>query len=111
MELYRGQCETCRTGAPRATPEERSDWCAQLPHWSVVEVKGVEHLQRVFSFANFTQALDFTLRVGHMADEQDHHPALLTEWGKVTVNWWTHKIGGLHRNDFVCAARTDQLYL
>ncbi len=82
----------------------------QLPHWSVVEVHGVERLERVYTFGNFTQALDFTVRVGRMADEQDHHPALLTEWGKVTVSWWTHKIGGLHRNDFVCAARSDQLY-
>ena len=82
----------------------------QLPHWNQIEVHGVRHLQRVFNFANFTQALEFTVKVGHMADLQDHHPALLTEWGKVTVSWWTHTIGGLHRNDFICAALTDRLY-
>jgi 4a-hydroxytetrahydrobiopterin dehydratase len=82
----------------------------QLPHWSLIEVHGVDHLQRVYTFANFVQALEFTEKVGLMAEEQGHHPALLTEWGKVTVSWWTHKIAGLHRNDFICAARTDRLY-
>jgi 4a-hydroxytetrahydrobiopterin dehydratase len=48
--------------------------------------------------------------VGEQAEEEGHHPALLTEWGKVTVTWWTHKIGGLHHNDFIMAARTDELF-
>lgn len=67
-------------------------------------------LERIFTFGNFTQALEFTIRVGRMADEQGHHPALLTEWARVTVRWWTHKIAGLHRNDYVCAAKTELLY-
>lgn len=70
----------------------------------------MDRLERVYTFGNFTQALEFTLRVGRMADEQGHHPALLTEWGKVTVRWWTHILGGLHRNDFICAAKTELLY-
>ena len=61
-------------------------------------------------FKNFVQALAFTHRVGELAEEQDHHPALLTEWGKVTVTWWTHAVKGLHRNDFIMAAKTDELY-
>jgi pterin-4a-carbinolamine dehydratase len=67
-------------------------------------------LQRVFKFKNFAQALDFTNKVGDLAEAEDHHPALTTEWGKVTINWWTHKIRGLHRNDFIMAAKTDGLY-
>jgi 4a-hydroxytetrahydrobiopterin dehydratase len=55
------------------------------------------------------QALDFTNKVGGLAEEEDHHPAILTEYGKVTVVWWTHAIKGLHRNDFIMAAKTDQL--
>ena len=81
-----------------------------MPHWIVTSEHGVDHLERVFTFANFAQALEFTVRVGQMAEEQGHHPTLLTEWGKVTVRWWTHAIGGLHRNDYVCAARTERLY-
>ncbi len=108
--LHQGHCEACRKDAPRATPEERFLWGQELPHWTVISEHGVDHLERVFTFGNFAQALEFTVRVGGMAEEQGHHPALLTEWGKVTVRWWTHAIGGLHRNDYVCAARTERLY-
>jgi len=64
----------------------------------------------MFTIPNFVEALNFTNKVGALAESEGHHPALLTEWGKVTVTWWTHKIGGLHRNDFIMAAKTDQLY-
>ena len=60
-------------------------------------------------FKNFEQALQFTNKLGTVAEQQNHHPAILTEWGKVTVSWWTHKIGGLHKNDFIMAARTDAI--
>jgi len=53
--------------------------------------------------------MDFTNQVAKIANDEDHHPAILTEWGKVTVTWWTHKIRGLHLNDFIMAAKTDQL--
>ena len=64
-------------------------------------------LERVFKLSNFAEALDLTNRIGALAEAQKHHPAILTEWGKVTVWWWTHKIRGLHRNDVVMAAKTD----
>ena len=81
-----------------------------MPEWELAEVDGVKRLRRVFAFDDFASALEFTNRVGAAAEEEGHHPALLTEWGRVTVSWWTHKIKGLHRNDFVMAAKTDQLY-
>ena len=81
----------------------------QLPDWQIIEVDGIQRLQRSFKFKNFSQALEYTNRVGELAEMEDHHPAILTEWGKVTVTWWTHKIKGLHRNDFIMAARTDSL--
>ena len=67
-------------------------------------------LERAFKFRTFAQALAFTNKVGEVAELEGHHPALLTEWGKVTVTWWTHKIRGLHKNDFICAAKTDELF-
>ncbi|MCL7455388.1 MAG: 4a-hydroxytetrahydrobiopterin dehydratase, partial [Anaerolineae bacterium] len=82
----------------------------QLPGWEVLEREGVPQLERTFKFADFAQALGFTNRVGQLAEEKDHHPTIVTEWGKVTVTWWTHSVGGLHQNDFVMAARTDELY-
>lgn len=81
----------------------------QLSGWDIEVIDGVARLQKSYRFKNFAEALDFSCRVGALAEHEGHHPALLTEWGKVTVQWWTHKIGGLHRNDFVMAARTDTL--
>jgi 4a-hydroxytetrahydrobiopterin dehydratase len=108
--LAKGVCEPCRKGAPPVTDEEMAQLRPQVPEWNVREVDGVPRLERVFEFPDFARALAFTNRVGAIAEEQGHHPALLTEWGRVTVGWWTHKIGGLHRNDFVMAARTDEAF-
>lgn len=83
---------------------------AQIPAWSLVERDGVTRLERVFTFPDFREALGFTNAIGAIAEQQGHHPALTTEWGRVTVAWWTHAIDGLHRNDFVMAARTDAAY-
>ncbi len=108
--LSRMKCEACRKGAPTVTEAERQELLPQIPEWRVDPVEGVDQLVRVFEFPDFARALAFTNLVGAAAEEQQHHPALLTEWGQVTVRWWTHKIGGLHRNDFIMAARTDDLY-
>jgi 4a-hydroxytetrahydrobiopterin dehydratase len=82
----------------------------EIPDWSLVDRAGMPSLERVFKFKDFLQALAFTNRVGELAQAEDHHPALLTEWGRVTVSLWTHRIKGLHRNDFIVAAKTDDLY-
>ena len=82
----------------------------QVPEWQVKEVDGVKRLERVFKFKNFAQALEFTNKVGAIAEEEDHHPLIVLEWGRVTVNWWTHVIKGLHKNDFVMAAKSDEIY-
>jgi 4a-hydroxytetrahydrobiopterin dehydratase len=109
-ELARGQCEPCRKGAPTVTDAEADELLRELPEWRIVERDGIRRLERVFPFADFAAALAFTLRVGEIAEAEGHHPALLTEWGRATVTWWTHKIRGLHRNDFVMAAKTDESY-
>lgn len=83
---------------------------AQVPDWEIKEADGIKRLERKFKFKNFLEALAFTNKVGESAEAQDHHPALLTEWGAVTVWWWTHVVKGLHRNDFIMAARTDKLF-
>lgn len=108
--LAEQKCVACRADAPRATSAEQAAHMQQLPDWQVLERASVPQLERMFKFANFAQSLGFTNRVGALAEEHGHHPALLTEWGRVTVTWWTHKIGGLHNNDFVMAAKTDLLH-
>jgi 4a-hydroxytetrahydrobiopterin dehydratase len=104
------QCIACRRDAPKVTEAEVAEFQPQVPEWQWIEKDGIPRLERRFSFSNFADALAFTVQVGTLAEAEAHHPALLTEWGKVTVTWWTHKIRGLHRNDFIMAAKTDQLY-
>ncbi len=82
----------------------------QVPEWQITEVDGEKRLERAFKFKNFAEAIAFTDKVGTTAEEEDHHPLIVTEWGRVTVQWWTHKIRGLHQNDFIMAAKTDHLY-
>ena len=109
-DLASGKCVACRAGEPTLTDTEIAELEPQLPDWQVKEVEGMKRLERVFKFKNFAQALEFTNKVGAIAEAENHHPMIITEWGKVTLNWWTHKIGGLHRNDFIMAARSDELY-
>jgi 4a-hydroxytetrahydrobiopterin dehydratase len=104
------KCVACRADAPRVTETEIIQFRPQVPDWQLLERQGILQLERAYKFKDFREALAFTNRVGELAEAEGHHPALLTEWGKVTVTWWTHKIKGLHRNDFIMAARTDQLY-
>ncbi|WP_328184686.1 4a-hydroxytetrahydrobiopterin dehydratase [Marinobacter sp. OP 3.4] len=108
--LEKEQCEACRADAPTVTPEEQDTLMQELPDWEVIKVDGVNQLRREFRFRNFVQAQAFTNRVADLAEEEGHHPAILLEFGKATVRWWTHKIHGLHRNDFIMAARTDRLF-
>ena len=109
-ELTQLKCTACRGGDPTLTDAEIADLQPQVPDWRVIEVNGIKRLERVFTFKDFVAALAFTNLVGDLAEEEGHHPAILTEWGRVTVSWWTHKIKGLHRNDFIMAAKTDELY-
>jgi 4a-hydroxytetrahydrobiopterin dehydratase len=90
---------------------EIREYAQEVPGWKLVDREGIKRLERDFRFKNFSMALAFAVQVGERAEAEDHHPALLTEWGRVTVTWWTHRIGGLHRNDFIMAAKTDEIYV
>jgi len=109
-DLTQIKCVPCRGDEPKVTEAEFAEFLPEVPDWKIVEREGIQRLERVFTFKNFVQALTFTNKVGELAEAEGHHPAILTEWGRVTVTWWTHKIRGLHRNDFVMAAKTDRLY-
>jgi 4a-hydroxytetrahydrobiopterin dehydratase len=104
------KCVACRSDAPTVTDDELAELQPEVPEWEIVEQDGIKKLTRIFRFDDFAQALAFTNALGELAEEEDHHPALLTEWGRTTVTWWTHKIKGLHRNDFIMAAKADELY-
>jgi len=101
----------CRDGGAHGlTAAEIAALHPQLPEWEIVTVAGVAQLRRVFTFADFAAALAFTNAVGVMAEAEGHHPALLTEWGRVQVTWWTHSVQGLHLYDFIAAAKTGRIF-
>ncbi|MCP4335454.1 MAG: 4a-hydroxytetrahydrobiopterin dehydratase, partial [Gammaproteobacteria bacterium] len=103
-------CEAWRADAPKISDDDLKMLMPNIPDWSVVVVDGVMQLSREFEFRNFEQAMAFSNRVGEIAEAEGHHPAILTEWGKVTITWWSHKIRGLHKNDLIMAARTEEVY-
>lgn len=108
--LTKMRCVPCRGDAPAIRDDEITDLIQQIPEWNLREHDGIKQLERQFKFANFAQALAFTNQVGYLAEAEDHHPAILTEWGKVTVTWWTYVLKGLHLNDFILAVKTDKLF-
>lgn len=107
--LTNEKCAACRSDSPRVSDSELEELRLQVPEWTILEQDSIPRLQRIFRFNDFANALAFTNRVGNLAEAEGHHPAILTEWGQVTVTLWTHAIAGLHRNDFVMAARIDSL--
>ncbi len=109
QELCSEKCEACRAGAPRVTDAERAELGRRVPEWEILDDE-IPKLRRAFRFKNFAEAMAFSVRVGELAEAEKHHPAILTEWGRVTVTWWTHAIRGLHRNDFIMAAKTDAVF-
>ena len=109
-QLTGERCVACRRDSPPVTEDEIAQLRPEIPEWELVDEDGIRKLDRVFPFGDFQQALDFTKAVGGLAEEEGHHPRLVTEWGRVNVTWWTHKIRNLHRNDFLMAAKSDELH-
>ena len=107
--LSQASCEVCRIGAPAVSDNEATELLQQIPDWSLIEVDGIKQLQRQYKFKNFVLAMAFANELAEISEAEGHHPGILVEWGKVTVTWWSHSIKGLHRNDFVMAAKTDSL--
>ena len=109
--LTQQRCEACHADAPRVSDDELSDLIKEVPSWAPIIRDNIMMLERTYSFADYLSAVEFTNLVAELAETEDHHPALLLEWGKVTVTWWSHKIKGLHKNDFICAAKTDAVFI
>ncbi|WP_415885400.1 4a-hydroxytetrahydrobiopterin dehydratase [Neptuniibacter sp. QD37_6] len=110
MDLATEACESCHKDSQALTGVEIEVLLQSLPNWQVIQLEGVPTLQRNYKFANFVEALAFTNKVGELAEARNHHPDILTAWGRAQLTWYTHAISGLHRNDFRCAAASDQLF-
>lgn len=109
-ELAQQACTACQSSALPVGDADRANFMHSLPGWNLVSREGVLQLEREFSFRDFKQAWHFANKVAQLAELEHHHPTIILQWGKVTVNWWTHAINGLHCNDFILAARTDTAY-
>ncbi|MDB2535174.1 4a-hydroxytetrahydrobiopterin dehydratase [Gammaproteobacteria bacterium] len=107
-DLASNTCEACRIDAPKVSDDEVNILLKEIDNWDLIHEE-VKQLKKTFSFSSYKESVDFSNKVAKMADIEDHHPTITLEWGKVTVVWWSHKIKGLHKNDFICAAKTDQL--
>lgn len=108
MDLGNAKCIPCQAGAPTLEGEELQNYLKQVPEWEIYE--GDTKIRKDFEFENFIKAVEFINKVAEIAESEGHHPNLyLHDYKKVTVELWTHKIGGLHQNDFVLAAKIDFL--
>ena len=107
-DLASNTCEACRIDAPKVSDDEANILLKELDNWDLIN-EGFRQLKKTFSFSSYKESIDFTNKVAKMADIEDHHPEITLKWRKVTVIWWSHKIQGLHKNDFICAAKTDKL--
>jgi 4a-hydroxytetrahydrobiopterin dehydratase len=108
-ELHKMKCVACRGDEPALADDEIAALQPALPEWELIRVDGIPRLERTFKLKNFIEAMALTTKIALAAEKEDHHPLIVTEWGRVKVQWWTHKIKGLHKNDFIMAAKTDQL--
>jgi len=109
-ELIQQHCSPIGANTQQLNEQDVNQLKEKPPGWQTYEKNAELRLEKVFKFEDFHTAVAFTNQIAQAANEEDHHPAILTEWGKVTVTWWTHKIKGLHQNDFIMAAKTEEIY-
>jgi 4a-hydroxytetrahydrobiopterin dehydratase len=110
LGIHEQHCEACTPDSPQLTEAELKDIRPQLPKWEIVEENSIKKLRRRFDFADYAAALEFTNNIGKLAEQENHHPRMILEYGKVIVYWWTHAIKGLHKNDVIMASKTDIYY-
>lgn len=107
-DLSSQSCEACQIDAPKVPQDQIQILLSEINGWVLIG-EPINKIQKIFSFKSYKDSVDFSNKVASLADDEDHHPQIVLEWGKVTVIWWSHKIEGLHKNDFICAAKTDKL--
>ena len=107
--LNNRQCEPCRADSPPLDNEQARELLVGIPDWEIDQQSDIYRLVKSFKFKNFETAFQFATRVKEIAEQENHHPAITVEWGKATIQWWTHSIAGLHLNDFIMAAKTDEI--
>lgn len=108
-ELSKKTCSACEIGAPLVPHDQQIELLQELDGW-IIDNSDISKLIKEFKFNNYEQSIRFTNLIADLAEEHDHHPKITLEWGRVSVEWWLHKIAGLHMNDFICAAKSDEIF-
>ena len=107
MSLKESKCEACTIDAPLISDSEAKVLLLELDGWIIGSDSGINQLIKNYKFSNYAESVNFSNKVADLAESEDHHPKIILEYGSVEVSWWSHKIKGLHKNDFICAAKTD----
>jgi len=102
--------QACTSTSPALSNQEISQLLSQLDGWELEVTDGVSRIKKAYIFDNFSSALEYTNKIGLLAEAENHHPGIYIEWGKVTLSWWTHIVSGLFINDFIMAAKCDATY-
>ncbi len=108
-QLSKQTCEACSIDASTLCQSEIEALMREVQSWKLVTEDNIQKLERVFQTGNYTKSIQFTNAVAELAESADHHPLMIVEYSSVTVVWWSHKIKGLHKNDFIMAAKTSAL--
>lgn len=110
MDLTKQKCEACTIDAPLIDEKRFTELLEDLDGWEIIH-QDINILCKTYSFDSYKDSVKFSMDIAKLAEDEDHHPAILLEWGSVRLQWWSHKIKGLHMNDFICAAKSDKIYL
>ena len=106
----RKTCVPCNSKTPQLNKIEISKLLEEVPLYELLEIENIQRISKTYNFKNYKEALAFTNDLAMIAEEENHHPQIILEWGQVKVTWWTHAISGLDTNDFVMANRTEELF-
>lgn len=109
-KLLKETCSACEIGAPLVPYDQQIELLKDLDGW-IIDNSDISKLVKEFNFNNYEQSIKFTNLIADLAESQDHHPKITLEWGRVYIEWWSHKIQGLHMNDFICAAKSDNIFM
>ena len=108
-KLSNETCSACEIGAPLVPHDEQLELLKGLDGW-IIDNSDISKLIKEFQLNNYEKSVTFANLIADLAESQDHHPKIILEWGRVSIEWWSHKIKGLHMNDFICAAKSDEIF-
>lgn len=107
MSLAEQPCTACDSRAKPLSDVAIAQFLAECPGWVLNASDGIKKITKVYDTGDFSSAIALANAIATIADKANHHPSIIVEWGQLTVSWWTHSVQGLHKNDFIMAAKTD----